>query len=135
MSNTLFSAIMKHVDLMDALTKESKLLISACQDKDIDKVEFITENRQRMTALLDEYQLKVEKITREMPAEQLSTDAIAILKTWFNDLNQWVERYLELDGQILSILEQFKNETSQEIGAVYKSKNSHKAYNLSNVKK
>jgi hypothetical protein len=135
MNDKLFMSIMRHVDLMDALTKESGLLLDACHNEDLNNVEMVTENRQRMTALLDEYQLKVENITREMPSEQLSEDIISILKTWFNDLNQWIEKYLELDGQILDLLDQYKNKTSHEIGAVFKSKNSHKGYNLSNVKK
>lgn len=135
MSNSLFMALMKHMDLMDALSKESAQLYIACSEENIDQVEFITENRQRMTSLLDDYQLKVESITRQMPSEHLNEDIITILKTWFNDLNQWVEKYLELDSQIIDQLDLLKNKTSQEIGAVYKAKNSHKGYNLNNVKK
>jgi predicted HTH transcriptional regulator len=131
----IFSDIMRHLDLMDSISSGSRQLFDACVACDVEQIEALTANRDRMINLLEGYQQKIEEKTRCLQDHELTASLVDILKTWFNELNLWVEEYMALDAQILEALESAKSKTSEEIARVFQNKEKHKGYNLSSVKK
>lgn len=133
--NTIVEDIMRHTDLMTAISEESRKLLKYAEDNQIEKIEATTGNRDRMINILEGYQHKIESNTRLLEDSELSATNVDILKSWLNDLNLWVEEYMAIDSQIVEALEAAKSKTSNEIAQVFTARNKHKGYNLSSVKK
>ncbi len=135
MINEIYKDIMAHLDLIDAVDRESKLILRAARLGDLDQVDVTIENRDRLIKILESTQGKIEQKTHLLENHELNEESIGILKSWLNDLNLWVEKNLSIDAEIVALLEQEKDETTKQISTVFKSRQQHKGYNLNNVKK
>lgn len=117
---------------MDALSGENQRILRSCSEGTLEQVELLIENRERMLNQLAELQASIESEANQLT---LSDELLDLLRTWLNDLNLWVERFIEHDRSIILDLTHLKEQTTREIATIYKAREGHKGYNLKSVKK
>lgn len=135
MNNDILLHMMVHIDLLDLVERCSKGMLRAASEGNLEEVGFLSENRERVIAVLTAKQQEIESFTHLIEVRHLTPQLMAIIKSWGQDLDHWVMRIQELDNQIVNQLEREKAETSKQIGTLFKTKEQFKGYNLNNTKK
>lgn len=131
----LFQQIMIHIDLLDLAQRCSQSMLKSARMGDVNSVNFLSENRERVIQAISKKQQEIESFTHLIEIKALSPELMDILKTWSADLEAWVLRIQDIDTRLVQALEREKTETSKQIGALFKTKEQFKGYNLNNTKK
>jgi hypothetical protein len=131
----LYSQIMQHLDLLNALTRSTKLLLLSSQKRDINLIEQVTENRDRLINVIKTIQVSIENQINEINPRAYKPEHIDVFKSWSKEVNQIIQFNDQMDQECLALLEGQKEETTKEIATVYKNHQSIKGYDLSSVKK
>lgn len=131
----LFQHMMIHLDLLDLAQRCTVSMLRSAKLGDVDSVNFLSENRERVIDAISQKQQEIESYTHLIEVKQLNPQMMGILKAWGQDLNQWIQRIQVLDSEIVEELEREKVETSKQIGTIFKTKEVFKGYNLNNTKK
>ncbi len=135
MNQKLIGMIMYHTTMMDAISKQAKLVLSSASDNNIDLVTFGNQNRERLMNIMETAQHTIEDEISKLKDQELTLELVEVLKTWYWDLSQWVKRIENIDQQVLEILMNEKEETTKEIASIYSNREQFKGYNLNSVKK
>ncbi len=130
----LYEKIMQHLDFLESLKEATVALGRASQKEDINLIELITDNRDRLINVIKTFQSGIEEDIAKIKGSTSTPDLIEILKTWSDEVNEIIQSVDEYDKQITSSLEAQKFETSKEIGSVFRNKNSIKNYQSNVVK-
>ena len=131
----LLSLIEQHVRILAEIMVITERIRIQCQEGLITEVANESENRQRIINILSGVQEKIERLLATISFRDGDKEKIDQLKLWQLNFNKMVEAVNEVDQNILEILERDKNETSRQIAAIFKSKESFRGYNLLSVKK
>ena len=135
MHNELIDLIMRHLSTIDSCNKVSRSVLDAAIKGDIDMVQHESDNRNRIINVISTFQSKIENLIKELPNIDLTSDNIGIINTWNKDINSWIKLTGEFDEKTTKLLNNLKDQTTQEIGTIYKTKENVKGYNLNSVKK
>ena len=127
--------IMQHLDLLEALTRSTKLLLEVTTRSDIQLIEQVTNNRDRLINVIKSIQIAIENEIQSFTPGSIKPDQISILKSWSSEVNKIISMNDEIDQECLDKLEAQKEETTKEIATVYKTRQSFQGYDLSSVKK
>ena len=130
----LYEKIMQHLDFLESLKEATVALGQATKKEDINLIELITDNRDRLINVIKTFQSGIEEDIAKIKGASVGRELIEILKTWSNEVNEIINYVDTYDKQITSSLEAQKFETSKEIGSVFRNKNSIKNYQSSVVK-
>lgn len=131
----LFEGIMQHLDLLEALKSSTRSLNTAAKNAQVDLVWQITENRDRLINVIRTIQNRIEDDINALDLASVSPNHLDILKTWSQEVNQIIYVNDKIDQETTALLVEQKDQTATEIASVYKNRQSHKGYDLSNVKK
>lgn len=119
---------------MDHILTSSKQLVFATKQNNMDLINFEVNNRERLINIIEELQFKIEERLNSFFTQESLEESTPIIKAWANDLGLWYEKIGKIDDEINYALERMKEETSKEIGIIYRSKESFKGYNLNTLK-
>jgi hypothetical protein len=134
MFNILMENIQAHLALLDLALQSSARIKSFATKKDIDGVTSETENRERIINIVGQIQSKIERQIDALAPGDLTPDSLPILKSWFQDLAHWSDKMTAIDSDTIELLADQKEETTKEIGTIFKNKELFKGYNLSQKK-
>jgi len=130
----LITLLMIHTNFMDHILTSSKQLVFATKQNNMDLINFEVNNRERLINIIEELQFKIEERLNSFFTQESLEESTPIIKAWANDLGLWYEKIGKIDDEINYALERMKEETSKEIGIIYRSKESFKGYNLNTLK-
>lgn len=112
------------------------LMVKRARFNDFNEVDRLSRNRGRLLSILEGFKAKIEKKISTLGIEHLkTTESYTELINWAQELEKWSRRTLEKDAEITDLLTKLKSNTSQEISAVFKSKQQLKGYNLNSTKR
>lgn len=131
----LFERIMQHMDLLTGLTDASRGMLAAAKNGKVELIEQITDNRERLINIIRTFQSGIEADVKKLKAGDVTKAEIEVLKTWSQEVNQIVVLNDKIDQEVVQVLKEEKDKTTQEIASVFKNRQSVKGYNLSSVKK
>jgi len=131
----LFERIMQHMDLLTGLTDASRGMLAAAKNGKVELIEQITDNRERLINIIRTFQSGIEADVKKLKAGDVTRAEIEVLKTWSQEVNQIVVLNDKIDQEVVQVLKEEKDKTTQEIASVFKNRQSVKGYNLSSVKK
>jgi hypothetical protein len=134
MFNLVMENIQAHLALLEMALQSTARIHSYAQVEDLDAVANETDNRERIVNIISQTQHKIEKQIDTLTNEDLMSDSVLILKSWFNDLSLWSDKMTSLDAETLDILAKQKEDTTKEIVTIFKNKEMFKGYNLANKK-
>jgi hypothetical protein len=134
MINVLVESIQEHLCMLDLALASSEKIVAYAAKQNLDAVVSETDNRERLVNIIGKIQASVEDQINQLNAAALTSDDIMILKSWFQDLSIWSEKMIACDRQTVELLAQQKEETTQEIASLFKSKELFKGYNHSSKK-
>ena len=126
--NNVTLAIQKHLSLRDAALDVSSKVLFFAENHEIEAINLEIENRERLVNLISDTQAEIERMITALNPVELNSDDFTILKLWFADLAKWSDKMLNIDNATLELLDQQKEETGKEIGAIFKNKEFHKGY-------
>ena len=131
----IFKDIITHLELLEALTKFSELLVNAAEERKFSVIEEITENRGRLLEIIKELQEGIENEIESLDVSAITQDELDIIRSWEQDVNKLVKRNDHSDQVSTEILERLKEETTKDIVTTFKNRQLFKGYDLSNLKK
>jgi hypothetical protein len=134
MQSKLFEQIMKHLDLLEGVYKISLNIFRNASNGAIDDVAFQSENRERLINILESVQTQAEASINKI-SDFADLELMLIIRSWREDVNYWIDKIRNVDSNTTVLLEQLREEATIEIANVYKNKESHKGYNLNNLRK
>lgn len=135
MHKELIDLIMRHLSTIDGCNKVSHSVLDAAVKGNIDLVQHESDNRDRIINVIGTFQTKIEKVIQDLSNTEATEQNLSIVRSWNEDINSWIKFTGELDNKTTNILNNLKDQTTQEIGTIYKTKENVKGYNLSSVKK
>lgn len=127
--------IMGHLDLLESGIEVSQKMLKRAEFGDLERVEFLSGNRERLMSLISKSQEAVERELLEVGINQLQREVYDIAKSWAQDVTDWIQIIADYDNQILVALNQHKEKTKLQISESFKAKQQFKGYNLSSTKK
>ncbi len=133
--NSILKEIMTYTVLMDAVSDSSNKILHACSKNNIDAIVFESENRDRQTNILGHIQQSIDQKIMFYFKREKNIFLVELLKLWQLEINFWIKNINKVDKEILTKLDLFKDQTTQEISTVFKTKEQFKGYNLNNVRK
>lgn len=125
--------IMTHTSFMDRTINSTVKIYDYAIAGDVAKVEAEMQNRERLISILQKLQDLISINVNGMKPEE-KRECNEIIKAWSSDLSEWIETVSELDTEIVKILDQQKEKTTEEIASLYKNHEKFKGYNLNKVK-
>lgn len=131
----IFETIMQHLDMLSGLTIASKSLLLATQKGDLNLVEQIVENRDRLVNIIKTVQTAIEDEIQNLDSSRVTAEEVNIIKSWGSDVNQIILLNDQIDKKIHENLSAIKDQTSQEISNVYKNRKAVGGYDMTSVKK
>ncbi len=131
MFNSIMENIQAHLSLLEIALHSSIRIKNYAQAENLDSVANETDNRERIINVVSQIQHKIEKQIDLLTAPDLSPDSLPILKAWFQDLAHWTDKMSTIDYETVEILALQKEETTKELGTIFKNKELFKGYNLS----
>jgi hypothetical protein len=134
MIEILFGKIQEHLTLLDHLVQVSEKIRDHARNQKLDEVVSETENRERLVSIVAKIQGEVEDKINQLDGNGITSNEIQILKSWFQDLNDWSEKILICDQEAVEYLDQQKENTTKEIATIFRSKEIFKGYNHLNKK-
>lgn len=135
MQEKIIELIMRHVDIMDLIEISSNRIFEASSIKNIDRTNQELDNRNRMMSSISMIQDTIEKNISSISVENIDPIFIEIVQAWAWDQNVWSDRILKIDQNILGLLEQEKESTTEEIATLFQNKQKIGGYNLNTIKK
>lgn len=134
MINTIFENIQDHLSMLDLAVHCTERINIFAKNEDLDRVISETENRDRIVNIVGVLQKEVENQINQLTASDITQEGLSILKAWFHDLSIWSERMILIDQETVELLAQQKENTTKEIGLIFKNKEMFKGYNLEGKK-
>ena len=131
----IFETIMQHLDMLSGLTIASKSLLLATEKGDLNLVEQIVDNRDRLVNIIKTVQTAIEDEIQNLDSSKVTAEEVAIIKSWGADVNQIILLNDQIDKKIHENLSVIKDQTSQEIASVYKNRKAVNGYDMTSVKK
>lgn len=129
----ILMTIMTHTSFMDKTITSTVRIFDLAIAGEVEKVESEMQNRERLISILQKLQEIVTINLNTLSLEE-KKEAQEIVDVWSTDLSEWIATVSELDDEIVKILQQQKEKTTQEISSVYKSRDKFKGYNLNKTK-
>lgn len=125
----------EHLKLFGHALSTTEVILKHAQASEFNEVQAQTENRKRLIRTIELIQEKIEKFVEEIPQEYRNQEVVDIVTNWENQTAQKIEKILELDNEIVTIVSKERDKIHQEISYVFEKKTKHKGYDLSNVKR
>ncbi len=129
MIDSLLVNIQEHMAMLDLALKSSEQIRNFAKEENLDGITLETENRERLVNIVTQIQQKVEDKINQLNAAEINQEGILILKSWFQDLNNWSEKMLAFDRETVELLAQQKENTTKEIALIFTNKELFKGYN------
>lgn len=120
---------------LDQCNKETLSILKCVHSGDFEKLEEITNNREKLLDIITQEQERIEKTINTIISEELTATNINIIKSWAFDTQNWINRTSKLDQSIIEALNNSKDAVTKEIATVFKSKAAFRGYNLNDVTK
>ena len=125
--------VTKHLCHIELIYQTSKKLLEAAEKKDMDSLEFYSDNRDRMVNILFEVQKKIEELIDEN-SNQMAEEVNEILASWKKNFLLFLKKLEDLDHQIIDRLDILKKEVSGQIAVNFKFKEQIKKYNRNDIR-
>jgi tRNA nucleotidyltransferase (CCA-adding enzyme) len=135
MHDRLFIKIQEFTILIENNLKLSNNIYECTIERALDLIENHIENRDRSLNIIELTQIEIEKSINALTATEMDHQTIDIIKSWAKETQDWINNTISIDQSILVNLESEKDQTTQEIIQVFKSKQAFKGYDLSDVSK
>jgi hypothetical protein len=131
----LLTAIMRHLTFVDRVNEISLIMLRSALGGETAILADHAENRTRLINTVEKFQNNVEEKINALEPSKINPELVEILQAWVNDVANWVALTDEIDTETSEILENLRQQTTQEIGNLHRSRSQFRGYNLSNVKK
>lgn len=135
MISNLINKLQSFTIRLDQGTKSTKAIILAIKREDWKSVEFEITNRERILNIIGLEQEKIEKLINGLIMEEINAENMNLIKSWAFDTQKWINKTADKDDHIIKILNQSRDETTQKIAMIFKSKQAFRGYNLNDVRK
>ena len=135
MFDTVIEKIMIHTDILKSGIKASLMILKSAKEKNLDQIEFWTENRERIIASTSQKQRDVEQLLNNLPQEEATKENMDVVRTWFDDTQNWIQAISNIDEEIVTALSDQKDQMTREIASTHKTKQVFSGYNLKSVSK
>lgn len=135
MISNLLQKLQVFTDRLDLGVKTTQNIVSAVKTEDWAKLDFHTNNRERLFSIISREQEYIEKIIDNIVSEELTPENINIIKSWAFDTQNWINTVASMDDLIIELLNHCKDEVTKEIIGVFRSKTAFRGYNLNDVRK
>jgi hypothetical protein len=135
MINRLIERLQNFTVRLDQGTKCTNNILKAIEARDMQAIENLTNNRERLLNLVGVEQEEIEKVINSIIDEELTPTNINIIRSWAYDTQNWINLIADKDDQIIEMLNESKDETTREIASLFKSKQAFRGYNLNDVRK
>lgn len=133
--NQIFEKITNHVFFHQKIIELTSKMVESAQLKKMEHVFFLSDQRDRLAQIILTYYQEIETNIKELKPEAISKENIDDLKEWYKKIEINNQKLLDLDDQLITLLENEKDQVSGEISQIFKNKESVKGYNLSTVKR
>lgn len=131
----IFMGLMKHIDYLECLKKNTQHILNCEGVQNIDELSSLTDNRNRLLGLIKDYQHKVLEELKELSkGPKLSEEIKDILKTWGADTNNLIEEVRILEKSATENLVRKKDELKKDILDLQNEKKLLQKYGLSSVR-
>ncbi|MCF8058167.1 MAG: hypothetical protein K9K67_02655 [Bacteriovoracaceae bacterium] len=135
MIDRLLNNLQIFTDRLDQGRSCTEEIFKAVRNENWERVAFSTSNREKILEIIALEQEKIEKVINNIFSEELTPENINIIKSWAFDTQNWINNTALRDEEILEALNQSKDDVTQEIATVFKSKAAFRGYNLNDVRK
>ncbi|MCR9206231.1 MAG: hypothetical protein NXH75_16735 [Halobacteriovoraceae bacterium] len=135
MIDRLMDKLQTFTDRLDQGDRCTRAIRSSVQEKDWKAVEENTNNRERLLSIIAQEQEAIEAIINSIFSEELTPENINIIKSWAFDTQDWINKTAMADEEILTTLNDSKDEITKEIASIFRSKTAFRGYNLNDVRK
>ena len=131
----LIKAVDSHLKMLNEAIKCSEQISKYAVEGDFQRVEAETMNRERLINIVGYVQGRIERAVKIIPPSVYNDKIAQTLNNWQEETSKAIKRITDIDTQVMELLKNSKQEVTKELGSVYKNKESHKGYNLNNVKR
>jgi hypothetical protein len=135
MTDAIFKLIQYHLQLLEAVDQLGQRILRAAREGDMNAVNKDADNRQRLLSVMEQIQSKSEEVLKFMTQQGDFSAVEDVIKFWAYDFNLWSEKINQIDQEIIQILSEQKDQTTQELATLFQSKEKFKGYNLNSTKK
>ena len=125
--------LMLYTALIDSCNEMTVLLLESASKGKMDSVDYLSNNRARLINVISMTQGKIETLIDNLQEPEINKDNLEIIKSWSFDVSNWIQITATYDEKILEVIQEAKDQTSQEIASMFKTKMAFKGYNLKNV--
>lgn len=129
--NNIKNDIERHIKLLNKTLEITETMSLEAKKGDVEEVHSLADNRERLLNIINGLQAEIETQLKTI-TNDASLSLVA--RNWVSRTDISIKQIFELDDQVILALNDIKKQTSQEIGSVYKQKQSIRGYNLNNVK-
>lgn len=129
--------LMTHLNLQDALITISNEIFESTANLNDERASALTHNRDRLIHILEEIQNQINTLLNSACGDNGNDNQyiLNLAKAWADDLCKTLETIHAIDNELITLLEERKSKTTNEIASIFQSKQKFKGYNLNNVKK